>query len=171
MAVGNANVGAGHLYLHVAVNDNSRYAYVEQHPDERAPTCAAFLERALAHFGELGMGPVEAVMTDGARNYRTAAVFQEALARAGARHILTPVHMPCTRTPHDRRRPPVRGDVDGPARSSGSSSARSSSSEAVQGPGGAEGSGRSSSASVRPVPVDPPGGGLGGQLWAVGAPP
>ena len=94
VAVGNANVGAGHLYLHVAVDDNSRYAYVEQHPDERAPTCAAFLERALAHFGELGMGPVEAVMTDGARNYRTAAVFQEALARAGARHILTPPYTP-----------------------------------------------------------------------------
>jgi len=94
VAVGNANVGAGHLYLHVAVDDNSRYAYVEQHPDERAPTCAAFLERALAHFGELGMGPVEAVMTDGARNYRTATVFQEALARAGARHILTPPYTP-----------------------------------------------------------------------------
>ncbi|HSI30909.1 MAG TPA: IS481 family transposase [Miltoncostaeaceae bacterium] len=94
VAVGNANVGAGHLYLHVAVDDNSRYAYVEQHPDERAPTCAAFLERALAHFDELGMGPAEAVMTDGARNYRTAAVFQEALARAGARHILTPPYTP-----------------------------------------------------------------------------
>ena len=86
--------GRADLYLHVAVDDNSRYAYVEQHPDERAPTCAAFLERALAHFGELGMGPVEAVMTDGARNYRTAAVFQEALARAGARHILTPPYTP-----------------------------------------------------------------------------
>ncbi|HEX2503169.1 MAG TPA: integrase core domain-containing protein [Miltoncostaeaceae bacterium] len=39
------------------------------------------------------MGPVEAVMTDGARNYRTA-VFQEALARAGARHILSPPYTP-----------------------------------------------------------------------------
>ena len=77
----------------MAVDDNSRYAYVEQHADERAPTCAAFLERALAHFAELGMA-AEAVMTDGARSYRTAAVFQEALARAGARHILTPPYTP-----------------------------------------------------------------------------
>ena len=94
VAVGHANVGAGHVYLHVAVDDHSRYAYVEQHADERAPTCAAFLARALAHFGELGLGPAEAVMTDGARNYRTAALFQAALAAAGARHILTPPYTP-----------------------------------------------------------------------------
>jgi transposase InsO family protein len=84
----------GQVYLHVAIDDHSRYAYVEQHADERAPTCAAFLERALAHFRELGLAPAEAVMTDGARNYRTAAVFQTALARAGARHIVTPPYTP-----------------------------------------------------------------------------
>jgi len=39
----------GYVFIHVAVDDMSRYAYVEQHPEERAPTCAAFLERALAH--------------------------------------------------------------------------------------------------------------------------
>ena len=33
-------------------------------------------------------------MTDGARNYRTAAAFQEALAPAGARHIVTPPYTP-----------------------------------------------------------------------------
>jgi transposase InsO family protein len=93
-AVGHANVGAGHVYLHVAVDDHSRYAYVEQHPDERGPTCAAFLARALAHFAELGLEAVEAVMTDGARNYRTAAVFKDALAAAGARHIVTPPYTP-----------------------------------------------------------------------------
>ena len=86
--------GMGPVYLHVAIDDHSRYAYVEQHADERAPTCAAFLERALAHFRELGLAPAEAVMTDGARNYRTAAVFQTALARAGARHIVTPPYTP-----------------------------------------------------------------------------
>jgi transposase InsO family protein len=94
VAAAHANDGAGYVFVHVAVDDRSRYAYVEQHPDERGPTCAAFLERALAHFGELGLQPAEAVMTDGARNYRTAAVFQQALARAGARHILTPPYTP-----------------------------------------------------------------------------
>ena len=89
-----ANEGMGQVFLHVAVDDHSCYAYVEQHPDERAPTCTAFLARALAHFRELGLEPAEAVMTDGARNYRTAAIFRQALAAAGARHILTPPYTP-----------------------------------------------------------------------------
>ena len=67
---------------------------VERHADERAGTCAGFLGRALAHFAELGLQPVEAVMTDGARCYRTAAVFQDALMQAGARHIVTPPYTP-----------------------------------------------------------------------------
>ena len=89
-----ANEGMGATFVHVAVDDHSRYAYVEQHADERAPTCAAFLERALAHFAELGLEPVQAVMTDGARCYRTAVVFQQALRAAGARHIVTPPYTP-----------------------------------------------------------------------------
>jgi transposase InsO family protein len=93
-AAPHANEGLGHVYLHVAVDDHSRYAYVEQHPDERAPTCTAFLERALAHFAELGLDPAEAVMTDGARAYRTARVFRQTLERRGARHIITPPYTP-----------------------------------------------------------------------------
>ena len=89
-----ANEGLGSTFVHVAVDDRSRYAYVEQHADERAPTCTAFLERALAHFRELGLESAEAVMTDGARCYRTAIVFQQALALAGARHIVTPPYTP-----------------------------------------------------------------------------
>ena len=34
------------------VDDHSRYAYVEALPDERGATAAAFLVRALAHFGQ-----------------------------------------------------------------------------------------------------------------------
>ena len=89
-----ANEGMGSVFVHVAVDDHSRYAYLEQHADERALTCAAFLERALAHFAELGLAPAEAVMTDGARCYRTALVFQDALASARARHIVTPPYTP-----------------------------------------------------------------------------
>jgi transposase InsO family protein len=87
------NRGAGWVFIHVAVDDHSRYAYLEQHPDERAETCAAFLERALAHFGELGMRP-EAVMTDGAVAYRLARAFAAVLADAGLRHIITPPYTP-----------------------------------------------------------------------------
>ena len=87
------NRGAGVVFVHVAVDDHSRYAYIEQLADERAETCAAFLGRALAHFGELGMQP-EAVMTDGAVAYRRSRLFRAALGRHGLRHILTPPYTP-----------------------------------------------------------------------------
>ena len=45
----------GPVFLHACVDDRSRYAYVEEHPDERAETAAAFMRRALEHFGELGL--------------------------------------------------------------------------------------------------------------------
>jgi transposase InsO family protein len=84
----------GYVYLHVAVDDNSRYAYVEQHPDQRGETAARFLARALEHFQDLGLGPPEAVMTDRAMAYRNSRAFKAELARAGARHILTPPYTP-----------------------------------------------------------------------------
>jgi transposase InsO family protein len=85
--------GAGRAFIHVAVDDHSRYAYVEQLVDERAPTCAAFLGRALAHFAALGMEP-EAVMTDGAVAYRRSRAFAALLAAHRLRHILTPPYTP-----------------------------------------------------------------------------
>jgi transposase InsO family protein len=89
-----ANEGMGTTFIHVAIDDHSRYAYLEQHPDERAPTCAAFLARALTHFTQLGLEPAEAVMTDGALNYRRATGFQAVLAQFGTRHIVTPPYTP-----------------------------------------------------------------------------
>lgn len=55
-------------YVHVAVDDHSRYAYVEALADERAGTTAAFLARALAHFRGRGVS-VRRVLTDNGRNY------------------------------------------------------------------------------------------------------
>ena len=55
-------------YVHVAVDDHSRYAYVEALPDERAGSTAAFLERALAHFSRCGV-QVRRVLTDNGKNY------------------------------------------------------------------------------------------------------
>lgn len=86
--------GLGHVVIHVAIDDHSRYAYVEQHGDEKGDTCARFLDRALRHFTDLGLNPAQAVMTDNARNYRTSKIFQDTLRAHGAKHILTPPYTP-----------------------------------------------------------------------------
>jgi hypothetical protein len=40
----------GYDFVHAIVDDHSRLAYVELHPDEKAATVTAFVERALAFF-------------------------------------------------------------------------------------------------------------------------
>lgn len=55
--------GAGWEWLYVAVDDASRLAYAEVLPDERGPTAAGFLGRALAWFARHGLR-IERVMTD-----------------------------------------------------------------------------------------------------------
>lgn len=57
-------------YIHVAVDDYSRYAYAEALPDERGDTTAAFLQRALAILQEKGIR-VQRVLTDNGGNYRS----------------------------------------------------------------------------------------------------
>jgi transposase InsO family protein len=79
--------GVGYDYLHTAVDDHSRLAYVEVHVDERAPTTAGFLERALEHFNDLG-ATVKRVMTDNAWCYTRSRAFTQVLGLAGARHVL-----------------------------------------------------------------------------------
>ena len=59
----------GRDYLHVAVDDASRVAFVEVHGDDKAGTCASFLEHASAFFASHGVR-VERVLTDRALNYR-----------------------------------------------------------------------------------------------------
>jgi transposase InsO family protein len=86
--------GIGYDYLHCVVDDHSRLAYVELHPREDAETNARTLERAIAAFGELGLEPPEAVMTDNAMVYRRSSRFAAVLAGAGARHIRTPPYTP-----------------------------------------------------------------------------
>jgi len=67
----------GNDFLHVAVDDHSRYAYVEALPDERGGTTAAFLERALTHFLQRRV-PVQRILTDNGKNYTSRAVRQVA---------------------------------------------------------------------------------------------
>jgi transposase InsO family protein len=83
----------GYVFLHGVVDDRSRYAYVEEHPDERAQTTAGFMRRALEHFAQLGLDPPEAVMSDNGNPYRSR-VFRAELERVGARQILTPPYTP-----------------------------------------------------------------------------
>ena len=86
--------GIGWDYLHVVVDDHSRLAYVELHPRENAETNARTLERALRWFGELGLAPPEAVMTDNAFVYTQSARFGALLERSGTRHITPPPYTP-----------------------------------------------------------------------------
>jgi transposase InsO family protein len=83
----------GYVFLHACVDDHSRYVYLEQHPDERAETAAAFMRRAIEHFTGLGLSPPEAVMSDNGNCYRSHA-FRAELERAGTRQIPTPPYTP-----------------------------------------------------------------------------
>lgn len=67
---GNRNQGAGWDHVHVAVDDNSRLAYVEVLGDERGETCVGFLRRAIAWFAAQAI-TVERVMTDNGTGYRS----------------------------------------------------------------------------------------------------
>lgn len=73
----------GYDCVHVAVDDHSRYAYAEVLPDEKGPTTAGFLERAVLSFASVGI-TIERVLTDNAKNYRTSRAF---LGTADAHNI------------------------------------------------------------------------------------
>jgi hypothetical protein len=64
-------VRIGFDFLHVAVDDHTRLAYVEAHDDERDATAAGFLRRACAWFAGHQVR-VQRVLTDNAKVYRTA---------------------------------------------------------------------------------------------------
>jgi transposase InsO family protein len=85
---------AGWEYVHVAVDDYSRLAYVEVLDDEKATTAAGFLGRAIAFFARYGIR-VERVMTDNGSAYR-ATVHALACRTLGLRHLRTRPYRPQT---------------------------------------------------------------------------
>ncbi len=85
---------AGWVYVHVAVDDYSRLAYVEVLADEKATTAAGFLRRALAFFARYGI-QVERVLTDNGPAYR-ATVHAVTCRALGIRHLRTRPHRPQT---------------------------------------------------------------------------
>jgi transposase InsO family protein len=84
----------GWEFIHVCVDDATRLAYVEVLPDEKGPTAAAFLQRAVAWFKGMGV-EVESVLSDNGACYRSKAHAQ-ACAELGMRHHFTRPYRPRT---------------------------------------------------------------------------
>lgn len=87
--------GAGYEFVHVAVDDCSRVAYVEVLPDEKGPTAAGFLRRAHEHFAGCGV-KVEAILTDQAFYYTRSHLFRQASVDLGIRQHTTRPYRPQT---------------------------------------------------------------------------
>ncbi len=88
------NRGAGWDFVHVAVDDATRLAYVEVLPDETKESATGFLIRALAWYAARGIR-AERIMTDNGSAYRSR-LFAEALAARSIRHIRTRPYTPKT---------------------------------------------------------------------------
>jgi transposase InsO family protein len=86
--------GIGWEYVHVAVDDATRLAYVEVLENEKAVTAVGFLRRAVAHFGDYGIR-VERVMTDNGPCYVSIA-HTLACRALGLRHLRTRPYRPRT---------------------------------------------------------------------------
>lgn len=86
--------GLGYDYVHVAIDDHSRVAYVEVLEDEKGDTCARFLVRATQWFSKHGV-TVRRVMTDNEVGYRSG-LFHDAVQAIGQRHLRTRPYTPKT---------------------------------------------------------------------------
>lgn len=84
----------GYDYVHSLVDDHSRLAYSEILPDEKGPTCAAFLERAAAYFAEKGIPRIERIMTDNAFAYRYSTDIKRVCATLAAKQKFIKPHCP-----------------------------------------------------------------------------
>jgi len=84
----------GWEFVHIAIDDATRLAYVEILDDEKALTAVGFLRRALEHFASYGIA-VEAVMTDNGGAYRST-VHAIACRALGLKHLRTRAYRPQT---------------------------------------------------------------------------
>lgn len=91
---GQDSEGAGWDFLHVCVDDASRLAYVEIHPDELRYTATRFLIHALRFFKEHSV-QVERVMTDNGNAYRSK-VFAKGCRWLNLQHKRTRPYTPRT---------------------------------------------------------------------------
>ena len=86
--------GIGWEYVHVAIDDATRLAYVEVLDDEKAVTAVGFLRRAVAHFAAYGIR-VERLMTDNGPAYLSI-VHALACKALGIKHLRTRPYRPRT---------------------------------------------------------------------------
>jgi len=86
--------GAGWEYVHVAIDDASRLAYVEVLANEQADTTAGFLRRALIFYRSHGI-KVERVMTDNGSAY-VSHLFAELCQQRRLGHLRTRPYTPRT---------------------------------------------------------------------------
>jgi transposase InsO family protein len=84
----------GWEFVHVAIDDATRLAYVELLDDEKATTAIGFLGRAVAFFESHGM-TVQAVMTDNGSAYRST-IHAIACKALGLKHLRTRPYRPQT---------------------------------------------------------------------------
>jgi transposase InsO family protein len=86
--------GTGFDYVHSLVDDHSRLAYSEILPDEKGPTCAAFLLRAADYFAAHGINTIRQVMTDNHLSYSRSNDVRAAITTLAAEHIFIRPHCP-----------------------------------------------------------------------------
>jgi transposase InsO family protein len=84
----------GWEYVHIAIDDATRLAYVEVLSDEKGLTAVGFLRRAVRHFASYGI-PVERVLTDNGSPY-VSTVHAVACRALGIRHLRTRPYRPQT---------------------------------------------------------------------------
>jgi transposase len=84
----------GWEYVHIAIDDATRLAYVEVLENERAATAIGFLRRAVAHYASYGI-TTEALITDNGSAYRST-VHAIACRALRIRHLRTRPYRPQT---------------------------------------------------------------------------
>lgn len=82
----------GYAYIHAAVDDHTRLAYVEALNDEKAVTATGFTQRAVAWFADHAI-EIQAVMTDNGSCYQSH-LFRDTLQATGIRHVRIPPRRP-----------------------------------------------------------------------------
>jgi transposase InsO family protein len=88
------NRDAGWQYLHLAIDDHSRYAVAQVRPTQTSVDAIAFLEHAQQRFAERGI-QVERIMSDNGSCY-VSGDFRQAAAQRGLRHLRTRPYTPRT---------------------------------------------------------------------------
>jgi transposase InsO family protein len=93
-ATGALRQTVGWEFVHIAIDDATRLAYVEVLADEKATTAIAFLARAVEHYASYGIR-VERLITDNGSAYRST-IHAIACRALGIRHLRTRPYRPQT---------------------------------------------------------------------------